>query len=128
MKKEAGIYVVTFKRNGLFSYIIDKEYEGASKNYTFNQLKDLFKNDNILRNNTDPSNLQIPCIPNYCIQAIRLSDEDYKKKQDDTFLSKTYFGVKNKSGKPRSIDEFKRLKIGMVRNPDIKYILGPADL
>jgi hypothetical protein len=64
IRKEAGFYIITFQREGLFNYKINKEYEGATKNYTINQLKDLFKNDNVLRTNPDPNNLQIPCIPN----------------------------------------------------------------
>jgi hypothetical protein len=128
MRKEAGFYIITFQREGLFNYRIKKEYEGATKNYTINQLKDLFKNDNVLRTNPDPNNLQIPCIPNYCTPPPRLSDEEYKSKQDQTFLNKTYFGVKNKSGKPRSIDEFKKLKVGMNMEKDIELKIGFGDL
>jgi hypothetical protein len=46
IKKEAGFYIVTFQREGVFNYKINKEYEGATKNYTINKLKDIFKKNN----------------------------------------------------------------------------------
>ena len=126
-KKEGGGYIISLKRSNIIDFTIDKEYSFATKNYDFESLKKIFKDDSILKNNTDSTNLEIPCIPEFCKEKPRLSDEEYRKNQDNTYLNSTYYGVKNKFEKKRTVDEFKKLKIGMVMRTVGYDIVGGAD-
>jgi hypothetical protein len=128
IKKEHIVYLIYFNRISMTDFKITQEIEIPVKNKSFQELIELFKNDSILKSNPDKDNLGIPCLPTYCTKPQRLSDEEYRKNQDNVFLNSTYFGVKNKSGKKRSIEQFKKLKKGMLLRSDVKSLVGFADV
>ncbi|MGL4758904.1 MAG: hypothetical protein ACRCXZ_06185 [Patescibacteria group bacterium] len=121
------VYLIIFKRTSITDFAIALDYEIQTKNKTFQELTEIFQDDQPFRVNPDTNNLLIPCIEGYCKQAPRLSDEEYRKKQDSVFINSTYFGVKNKSGKPRKVDQFRKFKKGTIMQ-DIRKIVGPADV
>jgi hypothetical protein len=127
IKKSYIVYLVYYTRTSITELKITKEIEIIVRNKSFEELKSIFSSDSVLKNNPDPDNLSIPCIDGYCKKPQRLSDEEYRKNQDSIFINKTYFGVKNKSEKKRSIEVFKKLKKGMIMQ-DIRKIVGPADV
>ncbi len=127
IKKNHIVYLVFYTRIGITEFKIEKELEIVVRNKTFQQLKDIFSSDSPLKNNPDPENIAIPCIPNYCTPPARLSDSDYRKNQDATFVNKTYFGVENKSDKTRTLETFKQFKKGTIMQ-NIRAIVGPADV
>jgi hypothetical protein len=127
IKKAHIVYLVYYTRTSITEFKITKETEIVVRNKTFEELKSIFTSDSVLKNNPDPDNLSIPCLDGYCKKPQRLSDQEYRKNQDSIFINKTYFGVKNKSEKKRSVEVFKKLKKGMIMQ-EIRKIVGPADV
>lgn len=118
-KKGTIVIQTKYNRVSLFNFLpLQKESRQIIiKNKTFEQIQDIVSKNDLTKNNPDPTNIEVECssgCENGNSNEVSLEDQYYN-------------GVINIRGKPRNVEDFKKLKVGMKLS-EVKSLVGNSDM